>query len=95
MKKCYLFLGLLVISITSLGFWGLNRSNRRAILCYTILMAMILLCEASVGGLSYLYRGKISNELSEKLSVEFYQRYSIHNETTIAVDQLQTEYKHL
>lgn len=56
---------------------------------------MIFVLEAMVGALSYVYQGKVEDELAATLNTTFIESYQIDKYKTEAIDKMQQEVSNL
>ena len=82
--------GIIILIIAIAGFCGAIRDNQSVILAYAILLSLIFLAEIGAGVLAYLYKEHVAEHLGNNLQVVLKEDYGIKNDSTAAVDHLQS-----
>lgn len=60
---------------------------------YIFLMILVFLLETTVGSMSYIYDTQVGAELNRTLNDTFLMSYGVHKARTMAIDQMQQDYK--
>ena len=83
-------LGIVILIVAIAGFCGASRNNNCLISTYAILLCLIFMIEIGAGLLAYFYKDQLANHLGRNLQIRLRDEYGINNDTTIAVDHLQS-----
>lgn len=84
--------GTLAIIGSILACCGIFYEHRALILFYIIVLVLVFLLEAIIGGLAYVYETQIEEELQMTLNETFVTSYGIDERRTNAIDLMQQEY---
>ena len=87
------FSGIVILIVAIAGFCGASQNNNCLISTYAILLCFIFIVEIGAGVLAYLYKDQLAEHLGQNLQIRLRDEYGINNDTTIAVDHLQSRYK--
>ena len=87
------FSGIVILIVAIAGFCGASQNNNCLISTYAILLCLIFIVEIGAGVLAYLYKDQLAEHLGQNLQIRLRDEYGINNDTTIAVDHLQSRYK--
>ena len=86
--------GIVILLVAIAGFYGASKNNYCVILTYAILLCVIFIAEIGAGLLAYLYKDQLADHLGSNLQIRLRDEYGIKNDTTVAVDHLQSRYTH-
>ena len=86
------FTGIVILIVAIAGFCGASRNNNCLISTYAILLCFIFIIEIGAGLLAYFYKDQLAEHLGRNLQLRLRDEYGINNDTTIAVDHLQSRY---
>lgn len=85
--------GILTIIVSIVGFVGVVREDRCALLLYTFMLLLIFLMEAVAGVMAYIYEEQVSHELQANLNETFLENYGFDDYRTEAIDAMQREFQ--
>jgi len=88
-----IFIGIVILIVAIAGFCGASRNNNCLISTYAILLCLIFMIEIGAGLLAYFYKDQLANHLGRNLQIRLRDEYGINNDTTIAVDHLQSRFQ--
>lgn len=60
---------------------------------YIFVMILVFLLETTVGSMSYIYDTQVEVELNRTLNDTLLNNYGVHKARTMAIDQMQQDYK--
>lgn len=85
--------GGLVVIIGCLGCFGACAENKCCLFTYALFLLLIFLLEAITGVLAYMYDGVIREELTRNLNNTMMENYNFDSKITMAVDEMQIDFK--
>ena len=86
----HIHLGVVILIVAIAGFCGASRNHHGVILTYSILLCLVFIAEIGAGVLAYLYKDQLADRLGSNLQIRLRDDYGINNDTTVAVDHLQS-----
>ena len=86
------FTGIIILIVAIAGFCGASRNNNCLISTYATLLFFIFIIEIGAGLLAYFYKDQLADHLGRNLQSRLRDEYGINNDTTIAVDHLQSRW---
>lgn len=84
--------GSIAIIVSFIGFFGVGREDKCALLVYTFMLLLIFLMEVVSGVMAYVYEEQIVTDFGAKLNETFIENYNMDMDKTAAIDQMQREY---
>lgn len=85
-------IGGLILLIGLVGCLGTLKEVRCCLLMYAFVLMAVLILEACVGVLAYLYEGAIHQALNRNLNKTIVEKYSFDPDVTRAVDEMQESF---
>ncbi|XP_059161977.1 CD151 antigen-like [Physella acuta] len=90
----YIFIGTggLILLMGCVGCIGTVREVRCCLIFFSFVLMAVFLLETCVGVLAYMYESAIHEELARNLNKTISEKYSVDNDVTIAVDNMQSQF---